>query len=116
MGLLFNSHLSDYVEGWKRSRSSGRWQAETSEKQARSIKYQLTVAKLPLAKDINDFDFTGTPIKSAVAGLFRLFVVRLQNGFRVHWSFEYLRINFCRVVHGDTPPPIGNPKDKKRQN
>lgn len=37
-------------------------QAEVSEKQARSIKYQLTVAKLPLAKDIDDFDFTGTPV------------------------------------------------------
>ena len=32
--------------------------AEISEKQARSIKYQLTIAKLPLAKDIEDFDFT----------------------------------------------------------
>ena len=29
--------------------------AEISEKQARSIKYQLTVAKLPLAKDVEDF-------------------------------------------------------------
>ena len=28
--------------------------AEISEKQARSIKYQLTVAKLPLAKDVDD--------------------------------------------------------------
>jgi DNA replication protein DnaC len=37
-------------------------QAEISEKQARSIKYQLTVAKLPLAKDIEDFDFTDTPV------------------------------------------------------
>ena len=33
--------------------------AEIAEKQARSIKYQLTIAKLPLAKDI---DFTGTPV------------------------------------------------------
>ena len=31
--------------------------AEISEKQARSIKYQLTVAKLPLAKDVDDFAF-----------------------------------------------------------
>ncbi len=37
-------------------------QAEISEKQARSIKYQLAVAKLPLAKDIDDFDFAGTPV------------------------------------------------------
>jgi DNA replication protein DnaC len=36
--------------------------AEISEKQARSIKYQLTVAKLPLAKDIDDFTFKGTSI------------------------------------------------------
>jgi DNA replication protein DnaC len=36
--------------------------AEISEKQARSIKYQLTIAKLPLAKDLDDFQFEGTPI------------------------------------------------------
>ena len=33
--------------------------AEISEKQARSIKYQLTIAKLPLAKDVDDFAFKG---------------------------------------------------------
>jgi DNA replication protein DnaC len=38
--------------------------AEIAE-QARSIKYQLTIAKLPLAKDIDDFDFTGTPVNQA---------------------------------------------------
>jgi hypothetical protein len=31
--------------------------AEIAEKKARSIKYQLTIPKLPLAKDIDDFDF-----------------------------------------------------------
>jgi DNA replication protein DnaC len=36
--------------------------AEVGEKQARSIKYQLTVAKLPLAKDVDDFDFADAPI------------------------------------------------------
>jgi DNA replication protein DnaC len=36
--------------------------AEIAEKQARSIKYQLTIAKLPLAKDIDEFQFAGTPI------------------------------------------------------
>ena len=34
--------------------------AEISEKQARSIKYQLTIAKLPLAKDLDDFQCEGT--------------------------------------------------------
>ena len=33
--------------------------AEITEKEARSIKYQITIAKLPLAKDIDDFDFDG---------------------------------------------------------
>jgi len=40
--------------------------AEISEKQARSIKYQLTIAKLPLAKDIDDFLFDGTPINESL--------------------------------------------------
>src|ERR1700730_9239495 len=40
--------------------------AEIAEKQARSIKYQLTIAKLPLAKDIGDFDFTGTPVNEVL--------------------------------------------------
>jgi DNA replication protein DnaC len=40
--------------------------AEISEKQARSIKHQLTVAKLPLAKDIDDFGFKSTPINEAL--------------------------------------------------
>jgi hypothetical protein len=40
--------------------------AEIHEKQARSIKYQLTIAKLPLAKDIDDFLFDGTPINESL--------------------------------------------------
>lgn len=31
--------------------------AEITEKQARSVKYQMTIAKLPLAKELNEFDF-----------------------------------------------------------
>ena len=40
--------------------------AEIAEKRARSIKYQLTIAKLPLAKDIDDFSFEGTPINETL--------------------------------------------------
>src|SRR5215831_12825934 len=40
--------------------------AEISVKQARSIKYQLTVAKLPLAKDVEDFLFKDTPLNEAL--------------------------------------------------
>jgi DNA replication protein DnaC len=36
--------------------------AEISEKHARSIRYQLAIAKLPLAKDVEDFAFKSTPI------------------------------------------------------
>ena len=41
-------------------------QSEIAEKQARSIRYQMTIAKLPLAKDIEEFDFTGTPINASL--------------------------------------------------
>ena len=40
--------------------------AEISEKQARSVKYRLTVAKLPLAKDVEDFVFKDTSINEAL--------------------------------------------------
>ncbi len=36
--------------------------SEIAEKQARSIKYQMTIAKFPLAKDIGDFVFDDTGI------------------------------------------------------
>jgi DNA replication protein DnaC len=40
--------------------------AEIAEKQTRSIRYQITIAKLPLAKDIGDFRFDDTPINEAL--------------------------------------------------
>jgi len=40
--------------------------AEINEKQARSIRYQITIAKLPLAKDVEGFQFGGTPINEAL--------------------------------------------------
>jgi DNA replication protein DnaC len=40
--------------------------AEIAEKQARSIKYQMTIARLPLAKDLADFTFEGTPINATL--------------------------------------------------
>jgi DNA replication protein DnaC len=36
--------------------------AELSEKQARSIKYQIAIARLPMAKEIDEFVFNATPI------------------------------------------------------
>ena len=40
--------------------------AEIAEKQTRSIKYRLSIAKLPLAKELADFEFAGTPINEAL--------------------------------------------------
>jgi DNA replication protein DnaC len=36
--------------------------AEIAEKQARSIRYQVTAARLPLAKELTDFNFADTPV------------------------------------------------------
>ena len=40
--------------------------AEITEKQARSIRYQITIAKLPLAKDLAEFRFDDTPVNEAL--------------------------------------------------
>src|SRR5215210_8601518 len=40
--------------------------AEMAEKHARSIKYQMTLAKLPLAKDVEEFSFADTPVNQAL--------------------------------------------------
>jgi len=40
--------------------------AEISEKQARSVRYQITLAKLPLAKDVSEFQFADTPINETL--------------------------------------------------
>jgi len=40
--------------------------AEIAEKQARSIKYQMTIARMPLAKELADFAFADTPINEGL--------------------------------------------------
>jgi DNA replication protein DnaC len=40
--------------------------AEIAEKHARSIRYQLGIAKLPLSKDLAEFGFDGAPINEAL--------------------------------------------------
>ncbi len=68
MRHAYDEVMSDAV---KRQHAPGRvvgdlLKAEIDEKQARSIKYQMTIAKLPLAKDITGFDFTATPINEGL--------------------------------------------------
>ncbi len=40
--------------------------AELSEKQTRSIKYQIAIARLPMAKEIDEFAFDSTPINETL--------------------------------------------------
>lgn len=40
--------------------------AEIAEKKARSTKYQMTASRLPLAKEMDTFEFTGTPINEGL--------------------------------------------------
>jgi DNA replication protein DnaC len=40
--------------------------AELSEKQARSIKYQMTIARMPFAKEVDEFGFGGTPVNETL--------------------------------------------------
>ncbi len=58
-------------DGIKRQRSAADilgdlLRAELAEKQARSIRYRLGVAKLPLAKELEDFDFKASPLNEAL--------------------------------------------------
>jgi len=39
---------------------------EIADKKARSIKYQLTIAKLPMVKKLADFDFASSPVNEAL--------------------------------------------------
>jgi DNA replication protein DnaC len=40
--------------------------AEVTEKKARSIRYQLGAAKLPLAKELSEFDFAASPVNETL--------------------------------------------------
>ena len=40
--------------------------AEIGEKQARSVKYQMTIAKLPLAKELEEFDFEAAEVNETL--------------------------------------------------
>ncbi|WP_010517937.1 ATP-binding protein, partial [Komagataeibacter oboediens] len=41
-------------------------QAEIHEKQARSIRYQMTIARMPRAQDVEDFQFADTPVNETL--------------------------------------------------
>ncbi|HEX5370915.1 MAG TPA: IS21-like element helper ATPase IstB [Dehalococcoidia bacterium] len=66
------AHFDDVVtQGRKRQRAfevifGELLRAEIADKQARSIRYQLGIAKLPLVKELAEFTFTDTPVNEAL--------------------------------------------------
>jgi len=66
------AHYDDIVtQGRKRQRSfetlfGELLKAEIAEKSARSIRYQLGIARLPVAKELADFVFEGSPVNAAL--------------------------------------------------
>jgi hypothetical protein len=80
--------------------------AEISEKQARSIKYQLTIAKLPLATDLDDFQFQNTPINEPlVHGKTHLAIAIARSCIRSGIGDRFY--NAADLVTGSRPRPNG---------
>jgi hypothetical protein len=52
--------------------------AEIDEKHTRWIVYQLGIAQLPLAKDIDDFQFEGTPNNQNLVNVWRASSIEQQ--------------------------------------
>ena len=57
---------SQICQGPSSSARPATWPCASLTTRSRSIKYQITIAKLPLAKDVADFAFDGTPINEAL--------------------------------------------------
>ena len=53
--MTLDSFVGSAAVRHRRTRKTARW-----------IKYQLTIAKLPLAKDLDDFQFENTPINETL--------------------------------------------------
>ena len=82
--------------------------AEIAEKQARSIKYQLAIAKLPLAKDLADFDFAGTPFD---AGNGCTLILACRNEAKARAAIEALEVLLQKLhdqVDDDLPERAGS--------
>ncbi|SES38879.1 IstB-like ATP binding protein [Rhizobium sp. NFR03] len=88
-------------------------QSEIAEKQARSIRHQFSIAKLPLARDIDDFDFTNTPVnESLVWELPNDTFVAVQRKAALAGSTgtgkSHLAIAIARTLIGNSTRPLLN--------
>lgn len=83
-------------------------QAEIHEKQARSVRYQMTIARMPRAQDVEDFQFADTPVnETLVRDLARGEFLDLKRNVVLVVSFRrllQLPINFffCNLIGEST--------------
>jgi hypothetical protein len=89
--------------------------AEISEKQARSIKYQLAIAKLPLTKNIDEFTYKGTPINESLV-LICLAAISTLNNAMSFWlggpalARRIWRLRSHEVVSAPVPAVASSPR------
>jgi DNA replication protein DnaC len=82
--------------------------AEIAEKQARSIKYQLAIVRLPLAKDVDSFTFEGTPVNELLVRVLAAggFIAQQRNAVliggtgKTHLAIAIARSCICAGAHG----------------
>ena len=61
------AHLLDRLaRAEAQQREQHEQRVQIAEKQVRSIERRISIAKIPLAKDLDDFTFTGTPVNEAL--------------------------------------------------
>ena len=91
--------------------------AEISEKQARSIRYQISIAKLPLAKDVDDFTFGGTPINETLVRDLAAgeFLAHQRNVVLVGGTGTRCGPGTSCSMPAGSPPPIPNARSRPRR-
>ena len=91
--------------------------AEISEKQARSIRYQISIAKLPLAKDVDDFSFGGTPINETLVRDLAAgeFLAHQRNVVLVGGTGTRCGPGTSCSMPAGSPPPIPNARSRPRR-
>ena len=99
------AHFDDVVTtGRKRQRAfevifGELLRAEIAEKQARSIRYQLGIAKLPLAKELTDFAFADAPVNQALVDELATgaFLTQQRNVVLIGGTGTHLAIGIART-------------------
>lgn len=92
--------------------------AGISEKQERSIKYQMTIAKLPLAKEVDEFSFEKAPVNETLVRDLASgeFLEHQRNVVLIGGTGRDRQIPSCRKHRqGLHPPRQGRPLLQRRR-